>query len=215
MSEPAKKIRIFLLDDHPVVRAGVRRLIDDEPDLHVVGEASGGVEMMKMLPTLECDIVILDLSLPGRAGFEVLDELQKTRPDIRVLILSVYPEAQYAARLLRAGASGYLSKVRGSGEILTALRTIAKGERYLTKMAAQSLENFEQSGGKLPHEALSEREAEVFWRLAQGAAPGDIGEDLGLSPSTVGTYVARIKDKIGAATLGEIVAYAHRNRLVE
>ena len=123
-----KPIRVFLVDDHAVVRDGVRRLIDDEADLTVTGEAGGGVELLAQLATLECDVLVLDLSMPGRPGFDVLREVKAMRPDIRVLILSVYPESQYAASLLHAGAHGYLSKGRSSRQLLAAIRTVALGK---------------------------------------------------------------------------------------
>lgn len=208
-------IRVFLVDDHAVLRAGLRRLLEDEGDFEVVGEAGGGVEAMSKLATAECDVVVLDLSLPGRSGFDVLQEVLAKRPGLRVLVLSVYPEAQYAARLLRAGAMGYLSKGRGSDEVVRAIRTIAAGDRYLTKTAAEGVEALESRRGQLPHETLSEREADVFRRIAEGVSPTDIAAEMKLSASTVSTYVARIKDKLEVASLSEIVQYAYRHHLVE
>ena len=206
-----RPIRVFLVDDHAVVRDGVRRLIDDEADLTVTGEAGGGVEFLAQLATVECDVLVLDLSMPGRPGFDVLREVRAMRPDIRVLILSVYPESQYAASLLHAGAHGYLSKGRSSRQLLAAIRTVASGQVIAPPQATAAL----PGGLRALHEALTDRETEIFRRLAEGAAPLDIALELGLAQSTVATHVARIKDKLEVASLGEIVRYAHRHRLTE
>lgn len=208
-------IRVFLVDDHAVLRAGLRRLLEDEDDMQIAGEAAGGVEALSKLATIACDVVVLDLSLPGRSGFDVLTEIRARRPDLKVLVLSVYPESQYAARLLKAGAAGYLSKGRSSDDVLEAIRTVAKGRRYLTHTAAERILDLEQHRGQLPHETLSERESEVFRRIAEGASPTDIAAEMKLSGSTVSTYVARIKQKLDVTSLGEIVQYAYRHKLVE
>lgn len=203
--------RVFLVDDHAVLRAGIRRLLEDEADFEVTGEAAGGVEFLNKLDATECDVVVLDLSMPGRSGFEVLQEVKKRRPDIKVLVLSVYPESQYAASILHAGASGYLGKGRSSDELLAAIRRVARGEQLVPASAEAQL----RAGVAAPHETLSDRETEVFRRLAEGVSPTDIALEMGLSHSTVSTYVSRIKDKLNVTSLGEIVQYAYRHRLVE
>lgn len=204
-------IKVFIVDDHAVVREGVRRLLEDEPDLDVSGEAGGGVEVLARLATLECDVLLLDLSMPGRPGFDVLQQVKAKRPDIRVLILSVYPEAQYAASLIHAGATGYLGKGRSSKDLLAAVRAVAAGQVVgPPQIAAQP-----QDALRAPHELLTDRETEIFRRLAEGTAPQDIALELGVAQSTVATHVARIKDKLEVTSLGEIVRYAHRHRLVE
>lgn len=208
-------IRVFLADDHPVVRDGLRKVIDGQLDMKVVGEAGDGWQVIDGLPTLDCDVMLLDLSLPGKSGIDVLKEIRVRRAGIKVLIFSVYPENQYSARLMKSGAAGYLSKGRSSDDVVSAIRTVASGQRYMTAKVASQMLNVQGAKEGLPHESLSERESDVLRRLAEGVTPTEIAEQLGLSVSTVGTYVARLKEKLGCTSIGEIVNYAFRHKLVE
>lgn len=208
------KIRIFYADDHAIVREGIARLLAAQPDMEIAGTAGDGAEAVEKLKTAPCDVLLLDLSLPKLPGVEVLREVKKTLPKVRVLILSMHAEDQYAVHLLRAGAAGYVSKGCSPDQLLTAIRKVARGERYISNATVEQLLRI---GGKkeiLPHEELSGREMEVFFLLTEGASPTVIAERLKLSGSTVSTYVARIKSKLGLKTLGEIVAYAHRHSIV-
>lgn len=204
-------IRVFVADDHGVVRDGLRRLLDDTSDLRVVGEAADGIEVIRRAEAEEWDVLLLDLSLPGLAGVEILQRLKAIRPALKILVLSMYPEDQHGPHLLRAGAAGYLAKDRSGGELLEALRTVAAGGSYVTDVVARHL----LAGESSPHEALSQREHEIFMRIVHGRTQAEIATDLKLSPTTVNTYVVRIRRKFGVRSVNEIIQYAHRHKLIE
>lgn len=201
-------IRIFLADDHVIVRDGVKRILDRTDGMHVVGEAGDGKALLEQLRTTACDVLILDLNMPEVGGIDVLRQVRASYPRLAVLILSMYAEDQYAARLLRAGASGYLAKGRSSDELVLAVQKVAGGGRYVTSSVAEHL--LSAADDAPSHEGLSQREHQIFMMLSQGKAPSEIATELGLSPSTVSTYIARIKKQLGAQTIGEIVRYASR-----
>lgn len=204
-------IRVFLADDHGVVRDGLRRLIADTDDLEVVGEAADGLEVVRRASEEEWDVLLLDLSLPGLSGLEILAKLKLVRPNLKVLVLSMYPEDQHGPHLLRAGTAGYLAKGRSGIELLDALRKVAAGGTYVTDVVARHL----VAGESAPHEELSRREYEIFMLIVHGRTQLEIAAELKLGPTTVNTYVARIRQKFGARSVNEIIQYAHRHRLIE
>lgn len=204
-------IRIVLADDHALVRDGVRRILDQDADIRVVGEASTGNEALAKLASTPCDVLVLDINMPEMGGIEVLRRVRTEFPRVAVLVLSMLAEDGSAARLLRAGAAGYLTKGRSAVELLDAVKKVARGERYVTDRVAQHLLD---ATDKPPHEKLTAREHQVFVLIAGGKSPSEVAAELGVSASTVSTYTARIKKQVGAATLGDIVLYATRNGLV-
>lgn len=201
-------IRIFIADDHAVVRAGLRTMLASTPDLQLVGEATNGREVLEALETLEVEVLLLDLSLPRVSGIEVLRRLVRARPQLRILVLSMYAEEQYATRMLKEGAAGYLSKDRPIEEVVVAIRRIVEG---LSLPAAPQPVRM----AKAPHEQLSAREYQVFLLLLQGRVNADIAAELDLVPSTISNHTSRIKQKLGARSLAEVVSYAHRVGLVD
>lgn len=206
-------IRVFLADDHAVLRRGLQMLLEDTPDLRVVGAAADGREALQSPHLDACDVVVLDLSLPKVSGAEVLRRLRERYPALPVVILSMYPEDQHGLPLLREGASAYLSKDRPPEELIEAIRRAARGGRYLTDtLSAQAVE---APGGRgAPHDALSPRERQVFLLVAQGRAVSEVAAELNLHSSTVSNLLRRIKDKLRVETLGEVVGYAHRAGLL-
>ncbi len=210
-------IRVIVADDHMLVRQGLRRLLEDAPDIEVVGEAGTGQETMKLISTVSCSLLLLDISLPDRNGLEVLKDVHALRPHLPVLILSVYPEDQYAIRAFRAGAAGYLMKAAAANELLDAVRRTGQGSKYITPAVAEKLaENFQnrRSDTQLPHEQLSDREFEVLERIAKGLSVAEISKTLGLSPKTISTYRSRILQKMGLKNSAELMHYAFENQLV-
>jgi DNA-binding NarL/FixJ family response regulator len=200
-----------------LVRQGLRRLLEDAPDIEVVGEAGTGQETMKLIATVSCSLLLLDISLPDRNGLEVLKDVHALRPHLPVLILSVYTEYQYAIRAFRAGAAGYLMKAAAAHELLDAVRRTGQGSKYITPVVAEKLaENFQnrRSDTQLPHEQLSDREFEVLERIAKGFSVAEISKTLGLSPKTISTYRSRILQKMGLKNSAELMHYAFENQLV-
>ncbi len=210
-------IRVLIADDHPIVRQGLKQILADTNDIDVAGEAGSGREVLGMLPTLRCDVIILDLSMPDANGLDLMKQIKIEKPAIPILILSIHPEEQYAIRTLRAGASGYLTKGSAPDELVSAVRKISGGGRYITASLAEKLaaELQSPSGAKVPHELLSDREYEVFHLIAKGATPAEIAKKLSLSPKTVSTYRMRIIEKTGLKTNAELMRYAFDNNLAE
>ncbi|MEJ5360307.1 MAG: response regulator transcription factor [Desulfobacterales bacterium] len=210
-------IDVVIVDDHPVVRAGLREILGATGEARVAAEFASAEELLSRLAGLACDLVLLDIRLPGIDGLEALRRIRRLRPGLPVLILSVYAEEQFALRALRAGASGYLTKESAPEELLRALRRVASGGRFLSASFAEKLA-LSPFGGKthrLPHERLSDRELQVLCLLAGGIPQAEIARRLRLSPKTVATYRSRIAEKIGLATTAELIAYAIRNGLCE
>lgn len=204
-------IRVLVADDHEVVRRGLVELFALARDVQVVAEASHGRAVLDLLEKHAVDVLVLDVSLPRVSGFEVLRRVRESHPAVRVLVLSMYSEAQYAARLLREGAAGYLSKDRSLDEVLDAVRVVARGHTIVPDAGAAA------TGGtapKPPHETLSPREYQVFMLVLQGRSGTEIAAELDLSASTVSNHLARVREKLGARTNAEVVGYAHRNGLV-
>jgi len=207
--------RILIVDDHAVVRRGLREILREGIPEVTAGEAADTREAHELLTTSSWDLVLLDLHLPGRGGLELLEEIKRGWPSVPVLVLSVYPEEDYAVQSIRLGASGYLTKESASDELLGAIRYILSGRRYVTGTLAEALAK--ALGGELdqkPHEALSPRELQVLCLISSGKSLKEIASDLCLSEKTVGTYRTRISDKMGLRTNVELTRYALRNGLV-
>jgi DNA-binding NarL/FixJ family response regulator len=209
-------IKILVVDDHAIVRDGLRRILVDTPDMVVADEASNGEEVINKVGNNDYDLVLLDISLPGRDGLDVLKQLKCTNPKIPILILSMYPEEHYAVRSLRAGASGYLTKQSSSDELIGAIRKVAEGRRYITPSLAEKLA-FELGvdARKLPHEKLSDREYQVMCMFGSGKTVKEIAETLSLSIRTISTHRAHILKKMEMKNNAQLTYYAIKNALVE
>ncbi len=208
-------IKVVLCDDHAVVRRGIRDTLTEALDIEITAEAASYAELRDVLRTAPCDVLLLDLNLPGRSGLEVLASVRETHADIRVLIVSMYPEDQYAVRCLRAGAQGYANKASDPLELITAVRTLMLGRKYLTAEVAQMLaESVSQPTLEAPHAALSERELQTLLKIATGNRLADIAEELMLSPKTVSVYRSRVLEKLKLTNNAELTVYAIRNNLV-
>ena len=209
-------IRVGIVDDHAIVRSGLRQFFSEHVDLRVAGEASTGREAIELVRTTELDVLVMDLSMPGQSGIDALAMIRAKAPDVGILILSGYPEEHYAMNLIRQGASGYLNKECDPGEIVEAIRTIALGKRYITPTVAELLaQQLNRKSDSLPHEHLSEREFQVFLKLAKGQTAGDIAEALSLSVKTVSTYRTRLMEKMGLSSNSDLTYYALKNRLID
>ncbi|MBA2722138.1 MAG: response regulator transcription factor [Methylibium sp.] len=210
-------VRIVIVDDHAIVRAGLRQYLAEQVDLQVVGEAASGREALELLRAGGIDVMIMDVSMPGQNGVEALAAVKARAPELPVLILSSYPEAHYATPLMKQGASGYLNKECEPAEIVSAVRTLARGRRYITAAVAELLAD-QIGGGKTDgplHEQLSEREFQVFLRLAQGETIGAIAESLSLSVKTVSTYRTRVMEKMQLASNSDLTYYALKTGLIQ
>ncbi len=211
-----RMIRIAIVDDHALVRAGLRQFFADQIDFAVVGEAASGREAMDIVRTAEVDVMVLDIGMPGQSGVDTLVAIRARAPDLPVLILSGYAEEHYATTLLRHGASGYLNKDCDPEEIVRAIRTVARGRRYITAAVAERLADGLRAGGDAPlHEQLSERELQVFLRLAKGETVGHIAEGMSLSVKTVSTYRTRVMEKLQLASNSDLTYYALKNGLIQ
>lgn len=208
--------KILIVDDHQVVRYGLRRIIDEHLGPALVGEATNAAEALQRIEAEEWDLVILDLSLGGRGGLEVLKEMKKFRPRLVVLILTMHSEEQYAVRAFRAGAAGFVSKDTPTAELAAAIRKVASGGRYVGPALAEKLTfALDRGADQAPHEVLSDREFEVLQMIASGRTVREIASVLTLSDKTVSTYRARILEKMGMRTNAELTHYAIQNHLVE
>ena len=208
-------IRVILCDDHALIRRGVRDTLCDAPDIEVVGEAGDYGELRELLRRTSCDVLVLDINLPGRSGLDVLHVLKDESHTMRVLVLSMFPEDQYAIRALRAGAFGYVNKGGDPALIVTAVRTVAQGRKYVTPEMAQMLvESLTTPQVENPHEKLSDRELQTLVLIASGRRLSDIAVELMLSPKTVSVYRARVLEKLALANNSEMTVYAIRHGLV-
>lgn len=208
-------IRVILCDDHAVVRRGIRDTLSEAVDIKVVAEAASYSEVREALREHPCEVLVLDLNLPGRGGLEVLATLREAQSPIKVLIVSMFPEDQYAIRCLRAGAQGYLNKAGDPAELVVAVRTVMQGRKYVTPEVAQMLiENLSSASDGAPHDTLSERELQTLLKIASGKRLSDIAEELMLSPKTVSVYRARVLEKLNLSNNAELTVYAIRNQLV-
>jgi DNA-binding NarL/FixJ family response regulator len=209
-------IRLLVADDHAIVRRGLRQVVAEAGDIAVTGEAATAAEVREKVGERKWDCVVLDLSLPGGNGLDLLAEVKRSRPDLPVLILTVHSEDQYAIRALRAGAAGYLTKESAPELLVEAVRKVVRGGRYLTPSVAERLAfNLGPEDGRAPHEQLSDREFQVLGLLASGKTVSQIADELGLSVKTVSTYRGRILEKMGLKTNAELTRYALQNKLVD
>ncbi len=212
----ALMLKIAIVDDHHIVRAGFREMLADAGDIQIVCEAASGEAALEQLRTTPIDVLMLDLSLPGQSGVDVLRYVRQRYPEIRVLVLSGYPEERYALTMIRNGATGYLCKDCDRDELLRALRAAGQGRRYLSPRTAELLaEGLLHAHKGLPHETLSEREMQVFLRLARGEAVGGIAESLHLSIKTISTYRTRLLEKLEVASNAELATYALTHGLMD
>jgi DNA-binding NarL/FixJ family response regulator len=213
---PRLMIRILIADDHQIVRAGLKQFIAGEIDMQVAAEAATGAEALAAAARGGIDVVLLDISLPDQSGVDVLKRLKQVHPDLPVLILSGYAEQQYALNLLRGGAAGYLNKEAADAELVGAIRTVAQGRRYVSPTLAQQLAADLTGAGDEPlHAQLSEREFQIFRRLAAGATVSQIAGDLHLSVKTISTYRTRILEKMNMKANADLTYYAIKNGLIE
>jgi two-component system, NarL family, invasion response regulator UvrY len=209
-------IRIAIIDDHAMVRAGLRQFFADQPDFSVVAEAATGREALDIVRQGDVDVILLDIAMPDQSGVDTLAAIRARAPDLPVLILSGYPEAHYATTLLRQGASGYLNKDCDPEELVTAIRTVFRGRKYITAGVAERLADGLAGGGdKLPHEQLSERELQVFLRLAKGETVGHMAESMSLSVKTISTFRTRVMEKMRLASNSDLTYYAMKNGLIQ
>ena len=208
-------IRVILCDDHAMVRRGIRDTLNEAVDIQVTAEASSYAEVRDAIRTHACDVLVLDINLPGRSGLEVLSSLRETDSSIKVLIVSMFPEDQYAIRCLKAGAQGYLNKTGDPSDLVTAVRTVAQGRKFVTPSVAQMLvDNLSAPENESLHASLSERELQTLLKIASGKRLSDIAEELMLSPKTVSVYRARALEKLKLSNNSELTVYAIRNGLV-
>jgi two-component system, NarL family, invasion response regulator UvrY len=208
-------IRILVADDHSVVRKGIKQIVADSPGMEVVGEAATGQEALELVRSGCFDLVILDISMPGRGGLEILRELKAEAPAPKVIILSMYPEEQYAIRCLRDGASAYLMKGSPPEELILAIETVTSGKRYITPSIADRLASYiEDSSQQPPHETLSDREMQILVLIGSGIRASDIAEELNLSVKTISTYRSRILLKMNMETNAQLIRYALQHGLV-
>jgi DNA-binding NarL/FixJ family response regulator len=208
-------IKVVLCDDHAVVRRGIRDTISEAVDIRVVGEAGSYPELREQLRKTPCDVLVLDLNMPGRGGLEVLAALREEGSPVKALVVSMYPEDQYAIRCLRAGARGYLNKAGDPAEMVVAIRTVQQGRKYVTPEVAQMLvDNLNAPENEELHASLSEREMQTLQKIASGRKLSEIAEELMLSPKTVSVYRARVLEKLHLANNAELTVYAIRNNLV-
>ena len=209
-------IRIVIADDHTIVREGLKQLLAAAQDLSVVGEAQDAHEVLERVRGIEFDLLLLDISMPGRSGVELIKQVHAEKPKLRVLVLSMHEEEQYAVRAIKAGAAGYLTKDSASSQLVSAIRKVAAGGAFITESVAQQLAlgAMPKSEGP-PHSALSDREFQVFRELVSGKAVSEIANELSLSVKTVSTHKAHLLEKMGLANQSELIRYAIRHRLAD
>jgi DNA-binding NarL/FixJ family response regulator len=207
-------IKVIVVDDHPVVRRGLKQIIEDEPDMEVAGEAKNAGECFSLVRKTDCTLVLLDITLPDSNGFDVLKQLKYEHPNLPILILSIQPEDQYGLRFIKAGASGYLMKEGAPDELVKAIRKVNAGGKYVSASLAEKLVSHQDASDKPPHENLSNREFQILCMIAEGKTPKGIVSELCISKKTVSTYRARILEKMKMSTNADLTRYALNHHLV-
>ena len=207
-------IRLLVADDHEVVREGVRRICDDQPDVHVVAEAGHGDEILKLIEKHDADVLLLDLSMPGQGFLKTMEQIRANKPNLPVLVLSMYSEKEWALRALRAGAAGYVAKANTVKDLTEAIRRVHGGGRYVSQQLAESLAS-QLSGedDRLPHESLSNREFQVLCLLASGKGLKEIAAELEVSAKTVSTFRSRTLEKLDLQSTADLIRYATEHKL--
>ena len=210
-------IEILIVDDHSIVREGLKQLVADESDMVFAGEAGTAVDALRLIREQSCDVIVLDITMPGgKSGLDLLPEIRSLRPTAKVLILSMHAEEQFAIRALKSGASGYITKQSASNELVRAIRKVQSGGKYISQSIAEQLAFFVGDDGNKPlHERLSDREFQVLRLLAVGKNMREIGGELFISEKTVGTYRLRIMEKMNMSRNAELVRYAVQNQLID
>ena len=209
-------IRVFIADDHAIVREGLKQILAEQRDIIVAGEAENGLDAIKLFRKSRCHVMLLDISLPDRNGIDVLKQIKAERPELAVLMLSMHREDQYAIRALKAGAAGYLTKQSAPRELVTAIRQVAGGQKYVSATLAQALATQVGSDHEAPvHDSLSDREFQTLTMIASGKTVSEIARELSLSVKTISEYRARLLAKMNLKTSAELTSYAIRNQLVE
>ena len=209
-------IRVFIADDHAIVREGLKQILAESRDIIVAGEAENGLDAIKLFRKSKCHVMLLDISMPDRSGIDVLKLVKKEHPDLAVLMLSMHREDQYAIRSLKAGAAGYLTKQSAPRELVTAIRQVAAGQKYVSAALAQELASALGDDHETPlHDTLSDREYQTLTMIASGKTVGAIAEELSLSVKTVSEYRARLLVKMKLKNSAELTHYAIKNRLVD
>jgi len=208
-------IKILIADDHTVVREGLKQIVAETSDMVVSDEASNGHEVLNKALSSDYDVIVLDITMPGIHGLDVLKQIKSQKPALPVLVLSMHPEEQYAVRVIKAGAAGYLTKESASDELITAIRKVSSGRKYITSSLAEKIaSDLETDAEKLPHEFLSDREYQVMCMIAEGKTVKEIADELYLSVKTISTYRSRILEKTGMKTNAELTRYALQNSLI-
>lgn len=209
-------IRIVIADDHTIVREGLKQLLGAVGDMEVVAEASNGHEVIERVRALEFDLLLLDMSMPGRSGIELIKQVRAEKPKLKILVLSMHEEHQYAVRAIRSGASGYLTKESASQQLVDAIRKVASGGAFISAEVAQQLALGAMPGAQAAlHETLSDREFQILRMIAEGLSVTDIADNLSLSVKTVSTHKANIQQKMGLHSTAELIRYAITHRLVD
>jgi len=209
-------IKVLIADDHALIRKGLKQLLDDTEELRVTGEAETGIEAFRMAQTGEFDVVLLDISMPDKHGIDVLKQIKDSKPQLPVLMLSMHPEEQYALRSMKAGAAGYLNKQSAPAQLVTAIRQVAKGKKYISsELAEQLAEGLSQGYQELLHQTLSNREYQTLCLMAQGKKLSEMADIMSLSPKTISVYRSRLLEKMKLKTNAEAIHYAINNHLIE
>ena len=209
-------IRILIADDHAVVREGLAQILKKCGDMEIVAEHANGADALNWFHDHDCDVALLDIAMPGMSGIDLLKQLRDRKPDLPVLIISAYPEDQYAVRLIKAGAVGYLNKECAPGEVVEAVRRVASGRKYISPAVVEMLaDEVSMPGGRLPHETLSNREYQIFLLLASAQTVAEIADTLKLSSKTISTYRSRILDKMHLQNNAQLMRYAVDNNLLQ